>query len=267
MSLLKFTRKKRIVPISATTDIVVVDRNGYIGEKRPNGNTVYFGYLDSFADYSQAGLGQVTIIPVVIGKVTIGGREYKTTKIGNQEWLAENLDYKFDVNGSQIPIGGNYDTEATPHAWYYNNNETDYGINGTYKCGLLYNWYAAKYLEDNKNTLLPSGWHVPTKSEVNSLLSSVGSSAKPYFATNNSVTSNFPQVNGIDSISLSLLPSGDRYTSFRYMGSNMALWLASQVDGTGSCVWYALNSGDSFHVETGYSNSLGYSLRLVKDAT
>lgn len=54
---------KKIVPISATTDIVVVDKNGYIGEKRPNGDTVYFGYLDAFADYSQAGLGQVTIIP------------------------------------------------------------------------------------------------------------------------------------------------------------------------------------------------------------
>ena len=38
--------------------------------------------------------------------VTIGGRAYPTVKIGNQIWMAENLDWKFEVNGIQIPIGG-----------------------------------------------------------------------------------------------------------------------------------------------------------------
>ena len=60
--------------------------------------------------------------------VTIGGRAYPTVKIGNQIWMAENLDWKFEVNGIQIPIGGG--SVTTPAAWYLDNDEHTYGWNG-----------------------------------------------------------------------------------------------------------------------------------------
>ena len=271
MSLLKFTRKKRIDPISATTDIVVVDRNGYIGEKRPNGNTVYFGYLDTFADYSQAGLGQVTIIPnVVIGNVTIGGREYKTTKIGNQEWLAENLDYKFDVNGSQIPIGVS-ETPTTPAAWYYNNDEASYGIDGTYKCGLLYNWYATKYLEDNKSTLLPEGWHVPSNSEWVSLINLIGSqnAGTMVKASDNSIASGFPSNwKGIDIFQFSGIPSGNRWRGSFYSINLYADFWTSDEESSTKGHTKLLSNKSTIDDETTYNEkSSGYSLRLVKSLT
>jgi uncharacterized protein (TIGR02145 family) len=146
--------------------------------------------------------------------VTIGGRQYKTVTIGNQEWLAENLDYKFDVNGSTLPIGSS-GNPTTPAAWYYNNDESSYGIDGTYKCGLIYNWYAAKYMDDNKDTLLPTGWHVPSYADWDALATAVGGSSTAgakLKALDNSVTSNWPSGwGGTDNYGFSVLPTGNRW--------------------------------------------------------
>ena len=96
----------------------------------------YYATLDSRADFSDKELGQVTIIVPEIGSVEIGGRTYKTTKIGNQTWLAENLDLKIE---GFTP--GVWDT-TKPSFMYQNNDENTYGWNGL-KCGLLY-WVCSR---------------------------------------------------------------------------------------------------------------------------
>jgi len=166
--------------------------------------------------------------------VTIDGRDYKTVTIGNQEWMAENLDYKFSYNGSTIPVGGS-GAPSTPAAWYYDNDETSYGIDGTYKCGLLYNWYAAKYLEDNKATLLPNGWHVPTSNDWNTLLTEVGdisTAGTKLKALNNSVNGSWPTGwNGTDDYGFNGIPSGDRYDSIYYdINSSCTYWTSTEYD-------------------------------------
>lgn len=197
-------------------------------------------------------------------KVTIGGRDYPVVKIGNQLWIAENLDYKFDVNGSQIPIGGS-DQPTTPHAWYYNNDEASYGIDGTYKCGLMYNWYAADYLEQNKSTLLPDGWHVPSKTEWQTLLTTAGgdSIALPKIkALDNSITSNWPsQWNGTDDYGFKLLPGG---SGFSDIGSRTNLWTATVDDSSYAWLLDIWSSTIGFYISQKYNRKY---LRLVKDST
>lgn len=199
-------------------------------------------------------------------KVVIGGRKYRTVKIGNQIWMAENLDYKFDVNVSQIPIGQS-GTPSTPSAWYYDNNEASYGIDGTYKCGLLYNWHAAKYLDDNKATLLPSGWHVPSNTEWTNLRNTIGNNPGTKLkALNNSITSNWPSGwGGIDDYGFTALPSGYYDGSFSNLGSYSLFWTSTELD---SSYAYFRSLGKGTSLDSNSNGKIfGYSLRLVKDAT
>lgn len=201
-------------------------------------------------------------------EVEIGGRLYPYVQIGNQLWLAENLDYKFSYNGNQLPIGGS-GTPNTPAAWYYNNDEATYGIDGTYKCGLLYNWYAAKYLDDNKATLLPSGWHVPTLSEWLNLASFVGNSdsATKMKAIDGSVDEFFPSDwQGTDNYKLGILPTGYRTNlgTFVQIGTFISLWTTTPKDSENAC---RVDFASSPIMGNYYALfSYGYSIRLVKDS-
>ena len=201
---------------------------------------------------------------VVEDFVEIGGHSYPVVQIGNQLWIAENLDYKFDVNGSQIPVGGS-GQPTTPHAWYYDNNEAMYGIDGTYKCGLMYNWYATDYLEQNKSTLLPDGWHVPSKTEWQTLLTTAGgdSVALPKIkALDNSITSNWPSGwNGTDDYGFKLLPGG---SGFSDIGNRATLWTATVDDDRYAWNLDVWSSTIGFYISQKYNC---YSIRLVKNVT
>lgn len=198
--------------------------------------------------------------------VNIGGRDYPFVKIGNQLWLAENLDYKFSYNGSTLTINPTRNAYYAA-AWYYNRDESTYGIDGPYKCGLLYNWYAAKYLEDNKATLLPEGWHVPTQDEWGTLITAVGGSSTAgtkLKALDNSVTSNWPSGwNGTNDYEFNALPTGyydSESSTFIGLGTATAFWNTSEAS-------YVYLSTESSPFISYYNNISGFSLRLVKTVT
>lgn len=220
-------------------------------------DTIWLGSFDyTYFSYS------LRLVKDASSYVTIGGRQYKTVTIGNQEWLAENLDYKFLVNGSQIPIGES-GAPSTPSAWYYNNDEATYGVNGN-KYGLLYNWHATKYLEDNKSTLLPYGWHVPTTSEWDALATAVGGSGVA--GTKLKSTTGWSSGNGDGSYGFAAFPAGFRDSGFfDYLGSYTSFWAATES--SSSLAYYRyFNTGAS--VGSSYDDkSIGCSVRLVKDAT
>jgi uncharacterized protein (TIGR02145 family) len=101
----------------------------------------------------------------------IDGNKYKTIKIGNQEWMRENLKVNKYSNGSPIPTNLTNSTwqVATTGAYaIYNNDATN---NTTY--GKLYNWYA---VVDSRN-LCPIGWHVPSDGEWKTLDINLGINA------------------------------------------------------------------------------------------
>lgn len=208
------------------------------------------------------------------GGAVIGGRTYRTVVMPDgKEWLAENLDYKFDVNGSQIPIGGS-GSPTTPAAWYYNNNETDYGIDGTYKCGLLYNWYAVKYLDDNRSTLLPDGWRATSDNDWINLTTNYGGSGSnsPLKASNNSVVQGFPSNwGGSGELGFNILPTGghplDGPNAGRFIDFNGMVYYWTTYDGGTYCHARWMTSSSVTGVENYSHKKNAFYIRLVKDAT
>ncbi len=184
--------------------------------------------------------------------VTIGDKTYKTVQIGNQLWMAENLDYIFEG----LTVGGET-LQCDVHAWYFNNDPEQ-------SEGLLYNGYAAKYLADHPE-LLPDGWRVPESSDFGTLQIAVGGANTAGLHLKNPGT-----MNGINSYHFNGLPTGmirsngaftDRTTYLRIWTPNV-----SQSDETAQ-QFLTLESDKNQATVVSFDNdkNVAYSIRLVKD--
>ena len=193
------------------------------------------------------------------GKVKIGGRVYPVVQIGNQLWMAENLDYKFDG----LVVGQSGTSRDENRANYYDNDEATYGASGN-KYGLLYNQIAAIYLNNNRQSLLPEGWRVPSKSDFNALENFIGSLNAAYIKSS---TGWYDDGNGTDDFGFSLYPSG-MYGSggFEKLGTQGYLWSSYEYN-TNSYSWYCTYDSDLFTYTNYYGASRQMAIRLVKDAS
>ena len=165
---------------------------------------------------------------------TRDGHSYKTVTIGSQTWLAENLNYKTDNSYC-------YDDEASNCSKY----------------GRLYTWDAAI-------SACPSGWHLPTKAEFETLFAAVGGqnvAAKKLKSTSGW----YGGGNGTDDYSFSALPAGGRNYNGDYgnEGNDAKFW-SSTEDGSSYAYRMSLNYVDDAYL-MGYSKYNRFSVRCVKD--
>ncbi len=132
-------------------------------------NTTY--YVKAFA-INSIGIGygnEVSFTTNTIATVTdIDGNDYKTVTIGSQVWMVENLKVSKYRDGTTIPnvTDGTQWKNLTSGAYCYYNNNSSFNI--TY--GKLYNWYAV----NNSKNIAPTGWHVPTDTEWQTLVDYLG---------------------------------------------------------------------------------------------
>jgi uncharacterized protein (TIGR02145 family) len=102
----------------------------------------------------------------VLGSVTdTEGNIYRTVKIGNQEWMAENLFSQTFRDGTDIHFIGadtlswmNYNAPA--YTWYHAN------VDNRNAYGALYNWYAVNHASG----LCPDGWRIMNRHDWDKLL-------------------------------------------------------------------------------------------------
>jgi uncharacterized protein (TIGR02145 family) len=96
------------------------------------------------------------------------GNVYKTVKIGDQIWMAENLRSSSYNDGTpilELAEGKDWSsTQIGAFCWYANNEDT---YNELY--GKLYNWNAV-----NSKKLAPAGWRVPTDADWAILIEYLG---------------------------------------------------------------------------------------------
>jgi len=99
-----------------------------------------------------------------VGSVTCGGKPYKTIKIGEQVWFAENLNYAVEGSKCYNNLDSNCDIYGRLYDW-----ATAMGIPSTYNTTLYNPSPSVKY-----RGVCPQGWHIPNDAEWNELMNYVG---------------------------------------------------------------------------------------------
>ena len=165
------------------------------------------------------------------------GQTYWTVQIGNQTWMAENL---------------NYHTEGSDC----------YG-DAPAKCqkyGRLYTWEAAQ-------NACPSGWHLPSMAEFETLIATVGGKdvAGKVLKSRSGWKS---EGNGKDAYGFSALPAGYRnsnFGSFVLAGGSAFFWGATEYD-SGSAYCMYLHYDDYVYLGGDYFKDNGLSVRCLRDS-
>jgi uncharacterized protein (TIGR02145 family) len=212
--------------------------------------------------------------PVIIetGSVTdIDGNTYRTVKIGNQWWMAENLKVKHYNNGEAIL---NTSIIASDSAW-------EACLIGSYcfysdsLLGCLYNHMA---LEDSRK-IAPEGWHIPSDEEWKTLELHIGMSLQntnefAWRGTNegeklmNKALVGWPQSSiafGSDLYGFSALAGGCRlHNGFLNQEKNTAFFWASNVI-SNKAFYRSLDAQKKNVFRQKTYRTYGMSVRCVKD--
>jgi uncharacterized protein (TIGR02145 family) len=193
----------------------------------------------------------------------ICGNTYPTIILGNQQWMQKNLDVCKYRNGDAIPQVQDPIAwvKLTTGAWCYYENKTS---NGTIY-GKLYNRYAV----DDSRGLAPTGWHIPSNTEWETLISYLGGGSVAggkMKATGNTYWTS-PNTGATNESGFSALPGGFRIGWQNIEGTFINIkkystwWSKPHTNST--FIIYNNSSQISLNDET-YGNS-GVSIRCIKD--
>ena len=185
------------------------------------------------------------------------GQVYRTVKIGEQIWMAENLNYA-----------------TTDGSCCYDNS-----VDGCDKYGRFYIWSTAMGKaedecgighecdlgSDNVQGVCPEGWHVPTKTEWETLYTTVGGQDNAGKALK-SQTGWIDGGNGSDDYGFSALPAGLGHHdgNFYYEGKRAIFWIATVFSSDQGYNVYLGYGFDRAVFGNGYKEG-AFSVRCVKD--
>jgi len=181
----------------------------------------------------------------------IDGNIYKTVKIGDQWWMAENLKVTHYRNGDQIAcltIDDEWDQPMGAYC-YYNNDISNIG-----QYGMLYNWFAVS----NSRSIAPEGWHVPTEAEWQELVEYLGG---------DTLAGSRMKKPTKDTIGFAALFGGYRYNHGAFDGIGINAYFWSSTESNEGNAWYRyLYYGNSnvYRDDSGWKQA-GYSVRCVRD--
>jgi len=210
------------------------------------------------------------------------GKVYKTVKIGDQTWMAENLNYSDSAQTPSLKGG----------LWCYDNQPKNCDVGGA-----LYTWGAAIdsiALYDEKGLICgdekecripakvqgicPDGWHLPDTTEWRTLIKEVGGIAKAGTALKSQkgwdmIKASSSNGNGMDTYGFAALPVGlsndGGHGGFSYDGIIALFWTINEASGWSgfraiSANFENVNNFVSMG-SNGTSKSSGISVRCIKD--
>ena len=192
----------------------------------------------------------------------IEGNIYKTVRIGNQVWMAENLKASTFSDGSEIPDvpdATDWNELTTQGRCWYNNDEA--ANKDIY--GALYNYYAV-----NSGKLCPDGWHIPSKGEWEKLRETLGDTLTGGGKLKEEGTEHWktPNTGSVNSTGFTALPAGIRYFEGTFNSVTMFTSFWSSTEWDNDKAWYmSLYYSDAAVVIHNTSKKDGFSIRCIKD--
>jgi len=163
------------------------------------------------------------------------GKKYKTVKIGERTWMAENLNYKTE--------GG---------SWCYDDNNSNCN-----KYGRLYDWNMAK-------TACPKGWHLPSKSDWRELV--VVADSKTSGIKLKSKSGWDEKGNGTDDLGFSALPGGRRINDGRFRNvDKRGYWWTATGHGSAFAFYRYMYHVKDYADEDFTFRGDGFSVRCLQD--
>ncbi len=167
------------------------------------------------------------------------GKVYKTVKIGNQWWMAENLAYK-----------------ASSGCWAYGNDESNVS-----KYGYLYHW--------NKN-VCPNGWHLPSKEEWEELIDFLGGeyvAGKKLKSSNEWLVEDNENLSGNNKSGFNALPGGMGTSKYdcNFVGEVGFWWTSTKYKSTYFITKGMKSSHNKVITSAEEPSFIGCSVRCIKD--
>lgn len=186
----------------------------------------------------------------------------RSVKIGDQYWMAENLDVVAFRNGDLIPEAKTVEEWVSAGklgkpAWCYYENKAENGL----KYGKLYNWFAVR----DPRGLAPEGWKIPTDRDWIYMTDFLGGDDYCGILMK-SVNGWEDGGNGNNRSGFNALPAGSRnpYGEFQYAGKLGYWWTATPADDKLS--WYRTIDKSPYYVyRLSYSRLSGFSVRCIKE--
>lgn len=194
----------------------------------------------------------------------IDGNVYNTVTIGTQVWLKENLQTTKYRNGDEIgtttPVNLDIYSETGPkYQWAYNGIESNVA---TY--GRLYTWYVV----NDSRGVCPTGWHVPTTAELETLRDFLGGKdvAGGMLKETGSNHWNSPNTGATNSTGFTALPGGrrDGGGNFQELGNLSCCWNSNQSDNYNAFNFFMAYNHAEVNLNPG-SSRYGLSIRCIKD--
>lgn len=225
------------------------------------------------------------------GPVDQDGNIYTTIRVGDLEWMAENLrTTKFsdgtpiqaDLEHGEWRANRNGAMAIFPHT-LVNGVETSLHVLESY--GALYNWYAV----NNSRGLCPTGWRVPTDGDWTTMTShlismqggvipeNIGNHLKSCRQMRSTLGDScdthehprwFPDPDhfGTDAFGFGGLPGGYRfaYGDFYNLGSLVGFWSATADSRSNAWVRFLRSNSGQLN-RLSYDKASGFSVRCVRD--
>lgn len=159
------------------------------------------------------------------------GKKYKTVQIGSQTWMAENLNYK------------------TKDSYCYDDDESNCS-----EYGRLYMWKVAK-------EACPSGWHLPSKADFETLIESVGGNSTAGLKLKSKTNWNGSNTFGFSADPVGVLDDGGGY----YDERDVAYFWSSTEKNSSNAHSMGLSTFNDKAYLSDSNKDAGFSVRCLQD--